>query len=346
MTDQMTPLDMAPPAAAEIHTLAEDLVWFRFTLPFRLNHINLYALRTTSGWLLLDCGINSDDTAAQWTPILAHLTATAPIIGIIISHYHADHIGYAGHLACLTNAPIMMGQIEYDRASLILSQSDSLSGQIAADAYHDFGFEPAMVARKRDEGNYYRTLVGDLPEVQIIDAGHVFDTVAGRWEVRFDAGHSPGHMSLTDHHRHLYIGVDFLLPRISPNVSVGLYAPDEDVLAAYLSYLQSMTELANDWLVLPGHDWPFYGGGVRAQSLIAHHESRLCQLLEANQPLTTKQAIENLFPFTLTDHELHFASGEARAHLNHLGTRGAMIRSRQGGATIFTPAHDESGQLT
>ena len=107
-----------------------------------------------------------------------------------------------------------------------------------------------------------------------------------------------------------------------------------------------MTEFANDWLVLPGHDWPFYGGGVRAQSLIAHHESRLCQLLEANQPLTTKQAIENLFPFTLTDHELHFASGEARAHLNHLVTRGAMIRSRQGGATIFTPAHDESGQLT
>jgi len=339
MDKLMKPLDLAPPEAGRIVELAEDLYWFRFSLPFRLNHINLYALKTAAGWLLLDCGIKGAANAAQWPPILDQLQSRGPIAAIIISHYHADHIGYAGELAALTGAPVLIGQTEYDRAARIMAQSAEASGTIAAAAYANFGFDEKLVAKKRAEGNFYRALVGDLPPVTIIEAGHVFETVAGSWTVRFDSGHSPGHMSLTDPDRRLYIGVDFLLPRISPNVSVNLETPDEDVLADYLMYLQGMASLGDDWLVLPGHDWPFFGGGIRATALMAHHEERLQQLLEAGHPLTTRQAIEILFPFTLSDHEMHFASCEARAHLNHLVTRGQMVQSLQQGVAVFTPRH-------
>ena len=34
--------------------------------------------------------------------------------------------------------------------------------------------------------------------------GPRFQTTAGNWNVRFDVGHSPGHMSLFDYTRHLY----------------------------------------------------------------------------------------------------------------------------------------------
>ena len=50
----MTPLAIDPPKAGEMVALADDLYWMRFTLPFRLNHINLYAFDTKDGWLLLD----------------------------------------------------------------------------------------------------------------------------------------------------------------------------------------------------------------------------------------------------------------------------------------------------
>ena len=102
----MTPLDCAPPEPGQLVKLADDLYWMRFRLPFRLNHINLYAFDTDAGWLLLDCGINSAETAAAWTTMLTGPLAGRPVEGIIVSHYHADHVGYAGPLAERTGAPV------------------------------------------------------------------------------------------------------------------------------------------------------------------------------------------------------------------------------------------------
>ncbi|MDA7598966.1 MBL fold metallo-hydrolase [Alphaproteobacteria bacterium] len=337
MEETMTPLDIDPPAAGQMTALAEDLYWIRFTLPFRLNHINLYALDTEAGWLLLDCGINTDSNAEQWPPMLDGPLAGKPIAGIIVSHHHADHVGYAGTLAALTGAPIYMGAIEHDMATMMLGHSAAAASDRAGNAYANFGLDADFVARAYDGGNYYRTLVGDLPPVTIVPAGHEFKTKHGSFAVRFDAGHSPGHMSLSDHARQIYIGVDFLLPRISPNISVGYGDLDEDVLANYLTYLQGMSDMGADWLIVPGHDWPYYGGGIRARQLIAHHEKRLNRLVETGQPLSTATAMVALFPFELTDHEVYFASCEARAHLNHLVTCGIMERTLVDGVAIFNP---------
>ena len=76
---------------------------------------------------------------------------------------------------------------------------------------------------------------------------------------------------------------------------------------------------------------------ARARQLIAHHESRLGQLLDAGVPLTTSDAMALLFPFELTDHEIYFASCEARAHLNHLVTRTKMTKSTKDGIAFFSP---------
>ena len=102
-------------------------------------------------------------------------------------------------------------------------------------AYQRFGLGESHIAAARDTGNYYRFLVGDLPEVTLIDEIAInLSPKAGCWQVRFDAGHSPGHMSLTDSDRQLHICVDFLLPRISPNISAKLRDLNADMLADYL----------------------------------------------------------------------------------------------------------------
>ena len=38
-TDMLTKLDIATPGDGEMVRIADDLLWFRFRLPFRLNHI-------------------------------------------------------------------------------------------------------------------------------------------------------------------------------------------------------------------------------------------------------------------------------------------------------------------
>ena len=127
-------IDITPPGDGEIVRLAEDLVWYRFRMPFRLNHINLFALETESGWMLVDCGINTDDTGGQWDAILPQLTAQRPIAGILVTHHHGDHIGHAGPLAARTGAPILMGRAEYDMARAALAMSDAEYGEMTAAA--------------------------------------------------------------------------------------------------------------------------------------------------------------------------------------------------------------------
>ena len=333
----MPPLAIDPPKAGEMVALADDLYWMRFTLPFRLNHINLYAFDTKDGWLLLDCGIQSQAIADQWQVMLAGPLAGHPVIGIIVSHYHADHVGYAGALAAITGAPIYMGAVEHAQASWSLAQSDAAFGTIMGDTYVRFGLDGDIVDRIRSQGNYFRKLSGDLPDVTIIDTDHRFHSKSGIWTPRFDTGHSPGHMSLSDHDRKLHICVDFLLPRISPNISVSLRSIEIDMLGHYYNYLDQMRHLTDAWLIIPGHDWPYFGGGVRAAELIEHHNTRLDLLRGAagNGPITTAGAMRALFSFDLTDHELFFASCEARAHLNHLVARDEMQIQTKDGIDYF-----------
>ena len=330
-------IDTTPPGDGEIVRLADDLVWYRFRMPFRLNHINLFALETDAGWMLVDCGINTDDTAAQWDVILPQLTAQRPIAGILVTHHHGDHIGHAGPLAARTGAPILIGQAEHDMACAALAMSHAAYGEMTADAYTNFGLPADIVERNRGIGNYYRKLVAPLPEVTIIDSAWRLRTVAGEWSPRFDAGHSPGHLGLVDSARRLYLAIDFLLGRISPNISVSLRDPDGDALAHYYDYLHDLDWLTPDWTILCGHDWHYVDGARRARQLIAHHDQRLDQLRSAAMPLTTHDAIATLFPMELTDHEIYFASCEARAHLNHLVTRGEMRREMAGGVARFIP---------
>lgn len=329
-------IDITPPGDGEIVRLDEDLVWYRFRMPFRLNHINLFALETESGWMLVDCGINTNDTGGQWDAILPQLTAQRPIAGILVTHHHGDHIGHAGPLAARTGAPILMGRAEYDMARAALAMSDAEYGEMTAAAYANYGLPAEVIERNRRIGNYYRQLVAPLPEVTIIDTSWRLRTIAGEWSPRFDAGHAPGHIGLVDGNRRLYLAIDFLLGRISPNISVNLGNPDGDVLASYYNYLNDLEWLTPDWQILCGHDWHYFDGARRARQLIQHHDHRLDQLRATTTPQTTADAIRTLFPMELTDHEIYFASCEARAHLNHLVTRGEMERDMTGDVARFT----------
>ena len=143
-----------------------------------------------------------------------------------------------------------------------------------------------------------------------------------------------------DCQRNLFLSVDFLLPRISPNISADIRNPDFDSLSHYFTYLEEMTSLPADMSIFPGHDWPFRDGGARASILIEHHHERLQQLEDAaqNQPLSVALAMDVLFGRAFGDHELYFASGEARAHLTHLVATGRLqIKRHDKGHDLYVP---------
>ena len=337
----MKRLDITQPSHGTVTALAQDLYWARFDLPFRLNHINLYMIDTKEGWVLVDAGIQSEETSRQWQALLAGPLAHQSVAKIIITHHHVDHIGFAGRLQEMTGADVYMSQPEYEKAHWLFDYGDEAFSDLIAEVYGRYGLASSHIELARSDKGRFTRYVAPLPQVQYLKAGEEIKSTHGTWEVRIDQGHSQAHIGLMDKERQLYICVDFLLPRISPNVSVDLRDIDKDMLGAYLAYLKGVSSLEAGWQVFPGHDWPYQGAGERARQLIDHHHERLTLLREAarQNPISVADAMGVLFGKEFEAHELYFASGEARAHLNHLRALGDMVQMQKGGVDYFALSH-------
>ena len=314
------------PEFGTVTKVADDLYWARFTLPFRLNHINLYIIDTKDGWVVIDAGINAETTAEQWQALLAGPLATQPVHKIIVTHHHVDHIGFAGPLCQMTDAPLFMSAGEETKARWLLEQDDDDFARLVERTYRSYGLDDANCALARSDKGRFARHVAPIPQAAHLKAGDKITSRHGCFEIRLDEGHSQSHIGLIDQGRGLYIAMDFLLPRISPNISVDLRDLSRNMLGAYLTYLDGITKMNESWHIFPGHDWPFTKGASRANDLINHHNERLDALCTAaaDGPLTVDGAMGTLFGKKFEAHELYFASGEARAHLTHLVATGHM----------------------
>ena len=100
------PLGDALPDTGAVIRIAPGLLWLRMGLPFALNHINLWLLEDeietetgmVRGWTAIDCGISSDATRAAWEQIFAQHLGGLPIVRVLVTHCHPDHVGLADWL--------------------------------------------------------------------------------------------------------------------------------------------------------------------------------------------------------------------------------------------------------
>ena len=93
----------ALPDSGRTLPVAEGIRWLRMRLPFALDHINLWLLRDRidgrEGWTVVDCGITNDPTQRAWEQVFAEQMDGLPVLRVIVTHMHPDHIGLA-HWLC------------------------------------------------------------------------------------------------------------------------------------------------------------------------------------------------------------------------------------------------------
>ncbi|HNR23520.1 MAG TPA: MBL fold metallo-hydrolase [Steroidobacteraceae bacterium] len=337
------------PALGRTLEVAPGVRWLRMPLPFALNHINLWLLRDRDvesgreGWALIDCGIADDKTRAAWEQVFASELQGLPVLRVIVTHMHPDHIGLAHWLTERFGVRLWISATDFGAARLASQSTTGFGGDSAAAFFASHGLnDPDSVAKVRQRSNYYAGMVPQVPaRFRRMMDGNVLRIGAHDWTCHAGYGHAPEHISLYCPEFGILVSGDMVLPRISTNVSVLDLEPEADPLPLYLDSIARMRALPAGTLVLPSHGKPFRGLHERIGQLVAHHDERFDAVLTAcaREPQTAASLLPVLFHRRLDLHQTTFAMGEAIAHLNALWYRGQLRRERGAdGVYRFVPA--------
>jgi len=317
-----------PPAKGETIEVAPGIHWARLPLPMALDHVNVYLLDGEDGWTIIDTGMKTRDAREGWEALFAGPLSDKPVKQLIVTHNHPDHIGLAGWLCEKTGAPLVT-----TRTSFLYAKMLQLDGwdELPADAvkyYKRAGFGPTEMQRAQNRAAFgFSKVCAPLPLgfVRIVE-----DDV-----LRIGAAE---HAMLWCEAEGLLISGDQVLPRITSNIGVYPTEPEGDPLGDWLHSCAHLRDrLPADLFVLPGHNEPFTGVGIRLTQLLDHHAETLAALEDfLSEPRTTIECFDVLFDRKITEQLQGFATVEAVAHLNHMLRTGRATRREEDGVYRFT----------
>ena len=332
--------DMLPAPGTTIE-VAAGVRWIRMALPFALDHINLWLLRdrldAREGWTAVDCCISHDESRAQWQQVFDTQLDGLPILQVVVTHMHPDHLGLAHWLCDRWSTPehecrLWISATDYNAARLASQSTTAFGGEGAARFFASHGLNaPETVEKIRGRANYYPSLVPALPpRYRRMQDGDVIAIGGHGWRCISGFGHAPEHIALYCAELQVLISGDMMLPRISTNVSVYEMEPEANSLKLFLDSIEKFRDLPPDTLVLPSHGKPFRGLQARIRQLHEHHRDRLDEVMAASRERAVSAAdiLPVLFKRPLDLHQTTFAMGESVAHLHALWHAGKLRRER------------------
>lgn len=332
------PLGDTLPEPGKTIEIAPGVRWLRMKLPFVLNHINLWLLRDRidgrEGWTAVDTGLNTEDIKAMWERIFAEEMERLPILRVVVTHMHPDHVGLANWLCDRFEARLWMSGTDYNSTRVAMSRDGGFYGDMSANFFAANGLsDPVALDAIRHGFNDYPKMVAGLPGQfhRLLDGMHL--QVGGRsWRCVSGYGHAPEHIALyrEDGEQPVLIGGDMMLPRISTNVSVYALEPEGNPLQLFLASIEKFLDLSDRTLTLPAHGKPFVGLHERVRQLKEHHADRLAEVMQActSRPCSGADILPVMFKRVLDMHQTRFALGEALAHAHLLWYQGRLKRTR------------------
>jgi len=299
-------------------------------LPFHLDHINLWAIRDVGGWTVVDCGIRDEGTAERWSRIFAEGFGGEPVVRVIVTPMHPDHVGMAGWLTRRFGCRLWMSRGEYLSCRVLVADTGREAPPEAIGFYRRAGWSHAQLERYRTRFGGFGKSIYTLPDgYRRLQDGDRVQIGQHEWEVVVGSGHSPEHACLVSHELGVLISGDQVLPRISSNVSVFPTEPDANPLADWMASIERLrSRVSSEVLVLPAHNEPFHGLHTRLSDLQSSHERSLERLEAA---LSTSSRAVDTFPALFArdirpddGNLVSMATGESLAHLNWLVQAGRV----------------------
>lgn len=304
-----------------VEQLADGICRVTFRLPFGIDHVHCYLLRSsTGGWTLVDTGLGTDRPDEVWGPVVAELDA--PIERIVVTHMHPDHVGGARDAAAVTGAPVLQGREDHEQC--VRAWGQDRSSKVFAAWWAAHGMPAGDVEGIARESRLLTSAVHWVEHPQLLEAG---DEIDG-WRVEVLRGHADGHIVLL--RDGVLIAGDTILERITP--TIGLYPNARpDPLGDYLETLARIEQLAPR-IAYAGHHGSVEDPPARARAIAVHHAERLDRAVEAlsDRPQNAYEISLALFPNDLSRTLRRFALAESLAHLERLVHEGRAERADGG----------------
>lgn len=288
-----------------------------------------YLLLSDGDAVLIDPGWDSDCG-------LDHLSAglrqaglgLTDLTGIVVTHFHSDHLGMAARLRMASGAWVALGDNEVRRFTasddpdvVLRTHREELTlWGVPADRL-------AEVAMDRFSLIHLQNLAD--PDLRLTD-GALVPAKGLDLRVVNTPGHSPGHICLVDEPHGLIFSGDHVLPRISPHIALELPGP-ANPLADYYESLE-LIAFEDEMEVCPAHEYRFTGMQRRVAQLMEHNRQRsdeVLQVLNRHRPqtvwdiarhLTWSRGWESLQAFSL-----RLAVSETASHVVYLRAQGHDI---------------------
>lgn len=327
-----------PPEHGKAVEIAEGILWLRLPLPMALDHVNIYALADADGWTLIDTGMNSRKTRAIWEAALAGPLAGKPVVRVVLTHHHPDHVGLVGWFQD-RGAELITTRTAWLYARMLTLDAQDRPSPRSMQFYTRAGMPAARLAKRATERPFnFADVVAPMPlGFTRLDEGQSLTLAGRRWQVRLGQGHAPDHITLWSDDG-LVIAGDQILPGISPNIGVYPTEPDADPLSDWITATDSFKPHASPHhLVLPGHKLPFTGLPFRLAQMTENHHAALERLMDHLQsPRRAVDCFPALFKRAIDESTYGLALVEAIAHLNCLLRRGLVSRDlAEDGAFIW-----------
>jgi glyoxylase-like metal-dependent hydrolase (beta-lactamase superfamily II) len=319
-----------PPAKGTAREIADGILWIRLSMPLGLDHVNVYALREPNGWTVIDTGLDTKLNRREWAAIMKDDLRGDPILRVVVTHHHPDHVGLAGWFMA-QGAELLMTRTAWLTARMLTLDEEPTPSPEAVSFWRGAGMDEALLSKRLDNRPFnFCDTVYPLPlGFTRLEEGAVHHLGGRDWVVHLGQGHAPDHATLWCQDAPLVLAGDQLLPSISPNLGVYPTEPMADPVAEWLESCARFETMAReDHLVLPGHKLPYHGLPARLAQLSDNHHGALARLREhlRAEPRTAVDCFAPLFKRQIDEATYGLAMVEAVAHLNHLYHLGEVTR--------------------
>jgi glyoxylase-like metal-dependent hydrolase (beta-lactamase superfamily II) len=224
--------------------VGEGIWWIRLPLSSHIDHVNVYLLEDSSGWVLVDTGSDSPKCREILQNVLSSKPfASKPVERVIATHYHPDHIGLAGWFAA-RGAHLLATRTCWLTARGLHFQSSEVPRDEQLMFMRRAGMsELELAAYQRRRISSYASLVSPLPtQYESITEGDVLELGGRQWKIHLGHGHAAGHATMWTHGEFAIVG-DQIISGISPNISVHPSEPHADLTTEWLASCEKFRDL-------------------------------------------------------------------------------------------------------